>query len=196
LTEIRKSSSTKLQSLEQRVAKNPDSPSAHLKLGMAFVRQGALDKGEAEIRKALELAPDYAEAWVNLGGVKLTRFDFTGCVEANQKAVDLRPDFILAHYNKGLGLLYLGEAEKMVACYQRVIELDPEHPGGHYHLAVGLYDLKKVADARRHLNISMNLGYSAQPEFIRAMGKEKDSSCGENVLTLEIGPDEKDGSTK
>lgn len=195
MTQAKQYSATKLLGLQQQVEENPDSPSAHLKLGMFFVRQGTLDKGEAEIRRALEINPEYAEAWVNLGGIMLTRFDFAGSVEANSKAIECNPDFLLAYYNKGLGHLYLDEAEKMVACYRRVLELDPEHPGGHYHLAVGLYHLKQVPEARTHLNISMNLGFTAQPEFIRAIGKENDSSCGENVLTLEIGSDAEDGST-
>ena len=35
---------------------------------------------EADLRRAVELDPDYSEAWVNLAGVLLSRWDFEGAV--------------------------------------------------------------------------------------------------------------------
>jgi len=164
---------TRLTRLREAVANNPDSPEAHMRLGTALVRTPHLAEAEQALRRAIELEPDYAEAWVNLGGVRMSRHDFEGCVEANRKAAACRPDLVLAHYNQGLGHMYLGQGEQMLDCFRRVVELDADNPGGNYHLAVALFAVGQVAEAKAVLNTALELGYSPQPEFIRAITRER-----------------------
>jgi tetratricopeptide (TPR) repeat protein len=141
----------------------------------------------------VEIAPDYAEAWSNLGGLLLERWDFAGCVDVNRKASALRPDLTQAHYNEGLGHLYQGEAEEVVACFGRVVELDPNNAGGHYYLAVGLHAVGRIDEARVRLARSLALGWSPEPDFLRAMEAHGGVSFGQ-VPTVEIGKASKDSS--
>jgi tetratricopeptide (TPR) repeat protein len=146
---------------------------AHLRLGtFLLVKKQDAKEAEKEIRKAIELKPDYAKAWVNLGGLLLARWDFKGCVEANSEAISCDPNLVEAHYNCGLGYLYLKEAEEMVSCFNKVLELDPNNPGGHYHLAIGLLHLGKVKEAEAESIIAKSLGFSLRPEFIRELEKQ------------------------
>ena len=174
----------KLEQLRQAVADNPDSPEAHMRLGTALVRTASQVEAEQVLRRAVELEPSYAEAWVNLGGVLMTRHDFEGCIEANQKAAACRPDMVLAHYNQGLGHMFLGQSEDMLDCFRRVVELDADHPGGNYYLSVALFAVGQVEQAKAVLNKALQLGFSPQPEFIRAISRER----GGCAPTLEVEP--------
>jgi Flp pilus assembly protein TadD len=173
----------RVAALRAAVAEQPGSPRAHLQLGAALARTGAIGEAEQEFRRALELEPEMPEALVNLGGVHLARWDFKACVEANQRAAAARPGLFHAHYNQGLGHLYLGEAVEMVDCFRRVHDLDPRHAGGRYFLAVALNAVGQVEEARKHLAVAIELGYHPEPDFLRALERAgKDA-----VPVLELG---------
>jgi len=163
---------SRIDRLRESVARSPDSPVAHMKLGMACLRLGDLRQAEEELRRAVDLDPGYDEAWVNLGGILLSRWDFAGCVELNRQVAARSPDLVEAHYNQGLGHLYLNQPEEMVSCFRRVVELKPDHPGGQYHLAVGLLAVGEAGQARAALDRAVALGYSPQPEFLRELERK------------------------
>jgi len=152
-----------------KVEEAPGSASAHFNLGLAYTEVGRVDRAAAAYRKALEIDADLVQAWVNLGGVLLLKWDFTGCLEANQEAVRRSPDLLLAHFNMGQAHLYLGDAESLIRCNRRVLELNPGHAAGHYFLAVGLLAKNEVAGARQALNKALSLGHRPAPEFLRSM---------------------------
>jgi tetratricopeptide (TPR) repeat protein len=192
---------SKIDEYRSAVEKNPESAVAHLKLGtFLLIKKQDAKEAEKEIRKAIEIKPDYAKAWVNLGGLLLATWDFKGCVEANSKAISCDPDLVEAHYNCGLGHLYLKEAEEMVACFNKVLKLDPNNGGGHYHLAVGLLHLGKVKQAEVEATIAKTLGFAVRPEFIRELEKqtgnqgnlENPENSGGQPAIIELGSIDKD----
>lgn len=155
----------------RQVERRPDSASAHYNLGLAYTARGMVGQAEAAYRKALEIDPGLVEAWVNLGGTLLLKWDFQGSLEANRQALALRDDLVLAHYNIGQACMYLKDPEGVVRSCRRVIELDPEHAAGHYFLAVGLLALGQAAEAREESARAQALGHSPSPEFLRALEK-------------------------
>lgn len=160
---------SRLKELREVVARNPASAGAQLNLGTALLKAGFVAKAEVSLRRAVELDPNFAEAWSNLGGALLSRWDFAGCITANRRALELKPDLVQAHYNLGLGHLYNGDTAPMVSCFRKVIELEPENAGAHYHLALGLHAQGHIERARSSLDKAMALGYTPEPEFLRAM---------------------------
>jgi tetratricopeptide (TPR) repeat protein len=161
--------SRRIESCLQRVEQHPESAAAHFNLGLAYTNRGLADRAERHYRKALELEPDLIEAWVNLGGVLLLKWDFSGSIAANEEALKRKSDLLLAHFNIGQACLYLGDADGVVRSYRRVVELDPKHAAGHYFLAVGLLAAGCAAEARAELARAEALGHSPAPEFLRAL---------------------------
>lgn len=155
----------------ERANEQPHSAAAHYNLGLAYTQRGLVDRAEKSYRKALELNPDLVEAWVNLGGVLMLKWDFDGSLEANREALRRKDDLVLAHYNSGQASLYLGDAEGVVRSSRRVVELDPNHAAGNYFLAVGLLALGRVDEARAAVERSRFLGHSPAPEFLRALAR-------------------------
>ena len=93
-----------------------------------------------------------------------------------------------AHYNKGLSHLYLGEADQLVACFRRVVELDPQDAGGHYHLAVGLHATGHSDEAQKSLDVAIELGYRAQPQFIKAVEESVKAGTRVKLPVFDIKP--------
>jgi tetratricopeptide (TPR) repeat protein len=153
----------------ERVRENPESAAAHYNLGLAYTQRGRPDRAEKHYRKALELEPDLVEAWVNLGGVLLFKWDFPGCVAANEEALKRQDDLLLAHYNIGQACLYLADTEGVLRSFRRVVDLDPGHAAGHYFLAVGLLAAGRVPEAVEEMARAKALGHSPAPEFLRAL---------------------------
>jgi tetratricopeptide (TPR) repeat protein len=159
----------RIERCEVRVRERPDSAAAHFNLGLAYTEHGYVDRAEREYRRAVELDSSLVEAWVNLGGALLLKWDFKAALEANLEAVKLQDEMPLAHYNLGQSYLYMGDAEGLVRANRRVLELAPDNGAGHYFLAVGLLALDQVEEARAELGAAMALGHRPSPEFLKKL---------------------------
>ena len=155
------------------VEEHPDRASAHYNLGLCYSVSGRVKQAEDAYLKALDLDPTMHQAWVNLGGVRLMRWDFKGCLEANQHAASLRDDLPIVHFNMGQAYLYLNDPLNLVKCNERVLALDREHAEAHYYKAVGHLALDDLGAAERHLGRAMELGFGPTQEFVKAMEKAR-----------------------
>jgi len=173
---------------KEEAAKNPDSADAHFRLGTALLKVGFQGEGQAALERTLELDSERVDAWVNLGGARLGRWDFAGCIEANQEALDREPGLMRAHFNLGLAYMYQGDAEKMLACFEKVLELDPGNAAGHYHIAVALQSLGQGEQAVSFVAKAIALGYSPDPSFVKAL-EQAGAKGSSPVQVLEVGPE-------
>ncbi|MEJ2187859.1 MAG: tetratricopeptide repeat protein [Acidobacteriota bacterium] len=174
----------RLERCLKEVESYPERASAHYNLGLAYTVSGRVKKAEASYLKALELDPTMVQAWVNLGGVRLMRWEFQGCLEANQEAAKLRDDLPIVHYNMGQAYLYLNDPENLVRCTERVLELDRDHAAAHYYAAVGFLALDNHGAAERHLGRALELGHRPTQEFMRALEKAQRKKAQKSKVNL------------
>jgi len=174
----------RLERCLQDVEENPERASAHYNLGLAYTVSGRVKQAEESYLKALEIDSTMIQAWVNLGGVRLMRWEFKGCLEANQAAARLRDDLPIVHYNMGQAYLYLNDPENLVRCNQRVLELDREHAAAHYYAAVGCLALDNMGAAERHLGKAIELGHQPTQDFIKAMEQAQIKKQRQGNVTL------------
>jgi tetratricopeptide (TPR) repeat protein len=93
------------------------------------------DQAIQAYQKAVELAPDYAEAWVGLGDARQAKGQYDEAIVEYQKALVLEPENARVHY--GLGKIYYNEKQlyhEAVAEYQRAIQMDPKFLEAHLSL--------------------------------------------------------------
>ncbi len=187
----------RLERCMRDVEEHPEQASAYHNLGLAYTVSGRVKMAEEAYQKALELDPSLYQAWVNLGGVKLMRWEFQGCLDANQEAVKLRDDIPIIHYNMGQAYLYLNDPENLVQCNLRVLELDRNHALAHYHAAVGYMALENIGAAERHLGRAIELGHRPTQDFVKAMEKATLKKQREkNVTMIELSGAETPENTK
>lgn len=120
-----------------------DSPSRHLANGQQLMQSGKLEAAEREFRRAVELAPDYAAAYVNLGVLYAMQGGYDTSRQALQRAEELaeQPDAHLAAALGWMRLCLLGREqvsdrwfEKLTEAFQEAQRLDPNAAGPVYYM--------------------------------------------------------------
>lgn len=79
--------------LEQAYALTPDHPYVNKMLGAVEVNDGNLQRGRSLLTRAVELAPDDAQAWFNLSGAHALLGDYEAAGEAADRVMRLNPRF-------------------------------------------------------------------------------------------------------
>ncbi len=84
-------------------------------------------KAAAALQQAVELRPDFAEAWSDLGNARKSLYDDSGALAAFRRAVSLSPDDAVAQYRLGAQLLDTGAAHDAVEHLDSAVRLDPKN---------------------------------------------------------------------
>ncbi|WP_297677479.1 tetratricopeptide repeat protein [uncultured Bacteroides sp.] len=111
----------------------------------------------ANYDKALELYPEYTDAWVRKG---VTLFNDGKCLEAEEcltRAVKLRPTEFKAVYNRGKIRLKLQKTEAAIADLDKATTLKPEHTGAHELFGDALMQAGKEMEAALQWRIAEEL---------------------------------------
>jgi serine/threonine-protein kinase len=129
------------------VVVRPDSPGAHINLGVALYHKGQLDEAIACQRQAIALDPKDALAHNNLGIALHAKGRLDEAIACYRKAIALDPKDAMAHSNLGLALKAKGRLDEAIACYRKAIALDPKLAATHINLGVALADKGQVDTA-------------------------------------------------
>lgn len=149
----------------------PSTANPHLARGTALLKAGSAREAEHELRRAVELDPRCAGAWVNLGGIHFSRWEWGAAVEANRRAAAADPALAIAHFNQALGHLQLGDAARAAECLGRTVELEPGNGAAYHHLAIALYALGRAPEARVCAAYAQELGYRPNDVSKEALGR-------------------------
>ena len=129
----------------------------HNFLGASLADEGKADRAIPELRKALDLRPDYFEATYHLGVVLDLRGETDAAIRYFRKAGRLRPDDARVHLGLGAALVHQGHVAEAVALYRQGLQLKPDFPNLHFNLGVALLQLRKVDEAIPELTRAVEL---------------------------------------
>ncbi|MDR1006200.1 MAG: tetratricopeptide repeat protein [Bacteroidales bacterium] len=105
------------------------------------------DKGKAieYYRKAIELKPDYADAYFCIGFAYKRWWEKEDtAIEYFKKAIELKPDYAEAYANMGIAYGYWKEEyEKAIECYNKAIELKPDYAEAYVNMGRAYMRWKK-----------------------------------------------------
>ncbi|MGE9298947.1 tetratricopeptide repeat protein [Parabacteroides distasonis] len=104
--------------------------------------------------KALNLNPNYVEAWVRKGVTLLDigeDYDAQVCLN---KAVKLSPKSFKARYNRGKCLLKLKYYDEAILDFQQAVSIKPKHAASHEYLAEGYGAIGERELAEKHQAIA------------------------------------------
>ena len=91
----------------------------HMQSGIEARQQHQVDTEIAEFRKATELDPALADAFVNLGAAYMEKHDYGAAIAPLKRALDLSPDLAVAHQYLGYALLAQGYAAEAIPHLER-----------------------------------------------------------------------------
>jgi TPR repeat/Glycosyltransferase family 9 (heptosyltransferase) len=98
------------------------------------------DEALAVLRRALEIAPDYAEAHNNLGNALRERGEFDGAEACYRRALELKPDYAEARHNLGNAFKSRGHLAEALDCYDRALAIRPDLAQVHLSRAMALLE--------------------------------------------------------
>lgn len=145
---------TKLQLAEENAEKAP-SPENYLNLSLIFYQENNFDACIRSAQKAIQLKPDYADAYNNIGSAYNQMGKFDSAQIVLKKAIDIRPDYSLAKNN-----FQLAEKRKVqVKIFSDVIKSKPTEQA-HLSLSLFFYNegmyAKCIESAHDALNMNPN----------------------------------------
>ncbi|MFO0687729.1 MAG: tetratricopeptide repeat protein [Myxococcota bacterium] len=104
----------------------------------------------AAYEKAIELDPDYADAYCNLGAVRYNQGQRAAARRAFEACLARAADHVEANFNLANVLEEAGEDEQALVLYRRALAVDPVYPDLHINLALLYEKLGRMAPACRH----------------------------------------------
>jgi DNA-binding transcriptional MerR regulator len=108
------------------------------------------DEAEELYKRALELDPQLAIAFTNLGNIRFRRNDEAGAEELYRRALEIDERQPEAHYNLGYVMLERGEPRDAVAFFEKALAADPRFADAHFNVAMALEAIGEKARARTH----------------------------------------------
>ncbi|MGH7285475.1 MAG: tetratricopeptide repeat protein [Polyangiaceae bacterium] len=108
------------------------------------------DEAEALYVRALQLDPELAIAYTNLGNIRFRRGDEKGAEELYRRALGLDDRQPEAHYNLGYVMLERGNPADAAKYFERALERDPRFSDAHFNLAMALEQLGDAPRAKTH----------------------------------------------
>ncbi len=143
--------------LQQALEANPRSAAAHNMMGVLLQTEGSavnLRRAEESYRKAIDLEPNFAQAYNNYGvflfkqqryAEALQRFEVAGATlgyDGRASALE----------NLGRTALQVGSPERAKSAFEQAIRADRDSIGARYELAQLLLDQGKLTESNRWFN--------------------------------------------
>ena len=147
---------------------DPENPDVRYNLGIAYFKNGLVDKAEQQFKEAVRLKSDYSEAYNYLGRIYLYyRGQTEAAIQCFQKALDN------VRYNNPensyymLGEAYMIRKEYATAAEQleRAVKLVPDFAPAYALLGQAYEGLRKDADAKRSYRSALQYGSNYDPDF-------------------------------
>ncbi|WP_236505989.1 tetratricopeptide repeat protein, partial [Tychonema sp. BBK16] len=137
--EARKRELVRIQGLIDEDGQTPEQK-AELFFEQALLYRSAdqYAKAIASYDKALEIKPDYHEAWYNRGIALDDLGRLEEAIASYDKALEIKPDLHEAWNNRGNALVNLGRLEEAIASYDKALEFKPDDHEAWYNRGIAL----------------------------------------------------------
>jgi len=111
---------------------------------------GSPEEAHSAYQKSIELNPDAAGAWVNLGTMRYRDGDLGEAEKSYRKAIEVSPGYALAHFNMGNICEETNRLREAAGFYEQSIRLQQNYADAHYNLALVYERLGEPMRAAKH----------------------------------------------
>jgi tetratricopeptide (TPR) repeat protein len=120
-----------------QVVSAPNSAKAHYSVAHeVYQPSGRLDQAEEHYRRALEILPNYPDAWNNLGVIKKDKGDVEGAITDYRTALQWHRGHVASRVNLGQAYQDMGETDRAIKAYLEALGVDSTHAIAGNNLAV------------------------------------------------------------
>lgn len=94
--------------------------------GKSKYERGDFQAAFRDLGRAIQINPEYAEAYASRAQIRYDRGDFQGAIQDYDRAIELNPKNSLAYNGRGLTKFLLEDTQGAIADYNQAIALDPK----------------------------------------------------------------------
>ena len=150
--------------LGQATLKDPKNHKAFFYKGLVqYQKLGELAKGEADLRRAIEIDATDLDYHYHLGLVLLGKKEWVQAVDAFEHAIKLQADHSESHIRLGVALEHLEKFDRAQESYHQAVKLDPRRPEGYNSLG----NLYRRFEKLSHAAQVFKNGIENNPTFAR-----------------------------
>jgi Flp pilus assembly protein TadD len=125
----------------------PGEPRAHYAYGQAWLALTQPARAEQAFATALQLSPDWVDAWINYGVARYRQGNIEAAKKAMREALLRQPGHPAAAANLGAFMRLSGESEGAEALLREVIAREPANAGARLNLVADLLEDERAAEA-------------------------------------------------
>jgi tetratricopeptide (TPR) repeat protein len=145
-----------------------------MNLGDALARKGQPDEAMAHFEQAINLQPDYAEAYYNRGNVLYAKGRIDEAIADFEKSLQIQPKDADAHTGLGNALLRKGAVKEAIAQYNQAMALAPadSHSRSNTAWLLATSDDASIRDGARAVELAqqaVSLSGGKEPLFFRTL---------------------------
>ncbi|MHC1584904.1 MAG: tetratricopeptide repeat protein [Candidatus Syntropharchaeia archaeon] len=112
----------------------------HLENAIFLAQKKKMEEARKEIEKALEIYPNYAEAYYYLG-IGLTEMGLIDeGIKALDRALEIEPEYVEALNRKGIAFQRKGMMKEAIEEYKKALERNPMYAEAHLNLGLTLLE--------------------------------------------------------
>jgi Flp pilus assembly protein TadD len=109
-----------------KLGATPDAARAHYLRAKVYTDTGQVERASAELHIAVKIAPEFAEAWSDLGDARKTLLDHVGALAAFERAVALSPSDPVALSRLGNELYHQGQRKRAIIELEKAARISPK----------------------------------------------------------------------
>jgi tetratricopeptide (TPR) repeat protein len=137
---------------------------AFFSIGYLHSEKNENDQAISAYDQAIELMPDFADAYTSRGVVKSTLGDAEEAVADHDEAIRLKPDFAEAFINRGRAKRALKKHEEAITDFDEAIRLNPNSATAYTHRGVS----KNALDQHQGAIADHDKAIQLSPDFVDA----------------------------
>lgn len=126
-------------------------------LGVAATYNGNEVQAEKYFQKAIDIAPDYYEAYYNLGNTKLALSKPHEAIKCYEKAISINPGIAPFHFMLGTAWGVVGDSLKSYKATVRGLHLEPNDPKGQSNAGRAAFFSGAFWDASLRFMVAINI---------------------------------------
>ena len=153
---------------QKAIRQRPSDPICFANLAACYNEQGQPLLGLRVSDQAIQLKPDYAEAWCHRGLALHDLRRYEEAIDSHERALELKPDYVEAWSNRGNALHELKRYEEAIAHYDKALSLKPDYVEGWSNKGATLNILKKHSESAKcyQMALELNVGESYLLGFV------------------------------
>jgi len=132
---------TGLQAVGIASPKAPENARRAYERGLQQTGRQRFANAEEQLNRAIEIYPDYAEAWHELGVVQQAQGKTEEAHESFEKAIAVDSEFVPPYLHLSLTAARAGDWQETADYSDTLIQVDPANPEGFYYNAVAYFNL-------------------------------------------------------